>query len=133
MFVGIYQMGIIKHLPEPPLPRMDADRVDAAPAAYSRMWLPMPDAMLGLMSYAVTAALASLGGAGRFERLWWIPLAMAVKVGVDAVQAGQLSWEQWAVHRAFCFWCLVAAITTFIAVPLAIPETVATIKRLTSS
>lgn len=133
MFVGIYQVGIIKHLPEPPLPRMDADQVDAAPAAYNRMGLPMPDAMLGLLSYAVTAALASMAGADRFERLWWIPLALAVKVGTDAVQAGKLSWEQWAQHQAFCFWCLVAAFATFVAVPLAIPETIATVKRLFGS
>jgi len=131
ILVGIYQMGLIKHLPEPPLPRMDADRVDAAPEAYNRLWLPMPDAMLGLASYAITAALASMGGPDRHERLWWLPLLLLVKVAADAYQAGKLSWEQWALHQAFCFWCLVAAAVTFIAVPLALPETVMTVKRWT--
>lgn len=127
MLVGIYQMGLIRHLPEPPFRLFNADKVDAAPEAYNRMYLPMPDAFLGLVSYAITAALATLGSADRFERWpWWgwVPLVMALKVFVDAVQAGKLSWEQWDLHRAFCFWCMVAAAATFLAVPLAVPEAV---------
>jgi len=96
MLVGIYQMGLIRHLPEPPLPYLNADKVDAAPEAYHRMRLPMPDAFLGLVSYALTVALVSLGGADRWERWpWlWVPLAMGLKVVIDAVQAGRLTWEQ---------------------------------------
>lgn len=132
MLIGLYQMGLIRHLPEPPFRFFNADKVDAAPEAYNRMSLPMPDAFLGLVSYAVTAALVSLGGADRFERSpWlWIPLALGLKVLIDAFQAGKLSWEQWALHRAFCFWCLVAALATFVAVPLALPEFWAALKRL---
>ncbi|MBW3597082.1 MAG: vitamin K epoxide reductase family protein [Planctomycetes bacterium] len=131
MFIGLYQMGLIRHLPEPPFRLFNADKVDAAPEAYNRMWLPMPDAFLGLVSYAVTVALVSLGGADRFQRWPWllVPLLMGLKVVADAVQAGKLSWEQWDLHRAFCFWCLVAALATFVAVPLAAPETWAAIKR----
>jgi hypothetical protein len=28
--IALYQMGAIKHLPEPPLPHLDADKVDAS-------------------------------------------------------------------------------------------------------
>ena len=31
--VALYQMGIIEHVPEPPLPGLDGDKVDAAPEA----------------------------------------------------------------------------------------------------
>lgn len=120
--VALFQMGIVKRLPEPPWRWFDSAKVDAAAEAYNRMWLPMPDAMLGIVSYAVTVALVSLGGPDRFERWWWLPVIMGVKVLIDAVQAGQLSWEQWSVHSAFCFWCLIAAGATFAAVPLAVPE-----------
>ena len=54
----------------------------------------------------------------------------ASKVSIDAAQAAKLSWDQWAKHRAFCFWCLVAAGATFAAVPLAMPEAGAEAKRL---
>src|SRR5579863_3799861 len=34
--ITFYQMGVIKHLPEPPLPNLNADKVDASAEAYSR-------------------------------------------------------------------------------------------------
>ncbi len=33
--ISLYQLGIIKHLPDPPLPGFDSDKVDAAAEAYS--------------------------------------------------------------------------------------------------
>lgn len=126
--ISLYQMGLIRHLPEPPLRRLDADKVDASDEAYGR--LSTPDAILGLGSYATTAALAAMGGKDRVERQPWVPVAMGAKVLVDAVQAGKLSRNQWVRHRAFCFWCLVAAGATFAAVPLAIPESLAGLNRL---
>lgn len=126
--VALYQMGMIRHVPEPPLPWLDADRVDASAEAYGRMNLPVPDALLGLISYAVTAALAGFGGADRAVRTPWAPLLMLAKVAMDCVQAGRLSWEQWALHRAFCSWCLLAASATFVSLPLAWPEAWAAFK-----
>jgi hypothetical protein len=31
--VAAYQVGLIKHVPEPPFPMLDADKVDASPQA----------------------------------------------------------------------------------------------------
>jgi uncharacterized membrane protein len=118
--ISLYQLGLIKHLPEPPLPRLNADKVDASAEAYKK--LSMPDAVLGLNSYAVTLALTAMGGEDRVRTAPWIPLVLAAKVAVDAVQAGKLTWDQWAEHRAFCSWCLLAAGATFATVPLAVPE-----------
>ncbi len=55
--IALYQMGIIKHLAEPPLPRLNADKVDASAEAYEK--LSTPDAVLGLGSYAATMTLAA--------------------------------------------------------------------------
>jgi uncharacterized membrane protein len=105
-------------------------RVDAAPEAYSRLALPLPDAFLGLVSYAVTAGLAALGGADRLTRWSFLPVALGVKTLVDAVQAGKLSREQWVRHRRFCFWCPVAATSTFVALPLALPESWSALRQV---
>jgi hypothetical protein len=61
--ISLYQMGIIEHLPEPPLPRFDADKVDAAAEAYAK--LSTPDAVIGLGNYAATLGLAAMGGQDR--------------------------------------------------------------------
>lgn len=118
--ISLYQMGIIKHLPEPPLPYLQADQIDASAEAYEK--LATPDAVLGMASYAATAVLAAMGGQDRARTRPWIPLALAAKVLFDAAQAGVLTVDQWVRHRAFCFWCLLAATATFAQVPLVLPE-----------
>lgn len=116
--VGLFQMGLIRHIPEPP--GFDAETVDASKEAYG--YLSVGDAFLGLGSYAFTAALAAMGPANRARTYPWIPLALAAKAAADTVQAARLTRDQWTKHRAFCFWCLVAAGATFAALPLTIPE-----------
>jgi hypothetical protein len=126
--IGLYQVGILRHLPEPPLPFFDADKVDGSEEAYSL--LATPDAFIGLSSYSLTAALAAAGGPDRQADRPWLPLALAGKATVDAIQAARLSRDQWTRHRAFCFWCLVAAGATFAVVPLAFGEARDAVKEL---
>ena len=127
--VSLYQVGIIRRVPEPPLPFLDADGVDAAPEAYEV--LDTPDAVLGIASYALTAALAAAGGEDRARERPWLPLALAGKVAFDVVQAGKLTLEQWTEHRAFCLWCLAAG-SSFAAAPLVLPEARASLCELFS-
>jgi short-subunit dehydrogenase/uncharacterized membrane protein len=121
--IALYQMGMIKHLPEPPLPMLNADKVDASAEAYEKF--NMPDAVLGFGSYAATMELAAMAGPDRAKDAPWIPLALAAKVAFDVANAAKLSVDQWTNHRAFCFWCLIAATATFATAPLVIPEAVA--------
>ena len=127
--IALYQTGIIKHLPEPPLPRLDADKVDASAEAYEK--LSMPDAVLGLGSYTATMGLAGMGRENRAIEHPWIPLALAAKVGLDVAQAGKLTVDQWTKHRAFCSWCLLAATATLAMVPLVVPEARTALGQLT--
>ncbi len=61
--VGLFQMGLLRRLPDPPVGPFDSSRVDASDYGYSR--LQMPDAGLMLLTYGVTAALAMAGAADR--------------------------------------------------------------------
>jgi len=128
--IALYQMGVIRHIPEPPLPGLDADAVDASAEAYGI--LQTPDAVLGLGSYALTAVLTAVGGEDRARARPWIPLALAAKVVVDAAVGGKLTVDQWTRHRAFCSWCLLAAGASFATVPLVIPEARTAMTRLGS-
>lgn len=126
--ITLYQMGIIKHLPELPLPGLNADKVDASTEAYSRF--STPDGVLGLGNYAVTMGLAAMGGKDRSQEHPWIPLALAAKVAFDTSQAVRLFFDQKTKYHAFCSWCLLSAGTTLATVPLVIPETCAAIGQL---
>lgn len=120
--IALYQTGIIEHLPDLPLPRADADTVDASAEAYSRF--DTPDAVLGLGSYAATMALAAMGGVDRTTETPWVPLAMAGKIAFDVANAVRLTIDQFVQQKAFCTLCLTAAAATFAMLPLAVPETV---------
>jgi DNA-binding MarR family transcriptional regulator len=54
--VALYQMGIIKHLPEPRVKLLNAEKVDASPEAYE--WLSTPDALPGIASFGTTILFA---------------------------------------------------------------------------
>ncbi len=126
--IALYQSGIIRRLPDLPLPLMDAEKVDASEEAYSHFQ--MGDAFIGLGSYAATMGLAAMGPKNRAEEQPWIPLALAAKAGVDALQAGKLTYDQWAKHKAFCVWCLIAAAATFASVPLVMGEAAVAARQL---
>ena len=50
-----------------------------------------------------------MGGENRAEEKPLTPLALALKVALDALQAGKLTVNQVTEHRALCFWCRIAA------------------------
>ena len=128
--ISLYQMGIVKHLPEPPLPglEMDADKVNGSSDAYGM--LETPDSIIGLGSYAATMGLAAMGGQDRANSQPWIPLLLAAKVGYDTYTAIQLIKAQATEYKAYCFYCLLTAGATFASIPLIIPETMAAIRSL---
>ena len=127
--ISLYQMGVIRHLPEPPLPKLDADRVDGSAEAYQRF--ATPDGVMGLGNFAVTMGLAGMGGPDRARRQPWIPLAMAGKVAFDALQMLRMAREQWKKYGAFCFWCLLSAAATAGTAALTIPEARAALRHIT--
>ena len=126
--IGLYQLGIIRDIPEPPLCWFDAKKVNGSAQAYSI--LKTPDALLGAMNYAATACLAGVGSPDRATTTPWIPIAMGAKLAGDALVAGKLTVDQWTKHRAFSMWCLLTAGATFAAAALGVRETAAAVRRI---
>ncbi|HEX2064954.1 MAG TPA: vitamin K epoxide reductase family protein, partial [Acidimicrobiales bacterium] len=98
----------------------DAGLVDASGEAY--VIGSVPDAVLGLVSSGVTAALATMGTAERAREQPLIPLALAAKAVLDAGWAMVLTLEQATKHKRFCGFCLVAAAAMVAVVPQVAPE-----------
>ncbi|WP_201294863.1 MULTISPECIES: vitamin K epoxide reductase family protein [unclassified Nocardiopsis] len=125
--VALYQFGLLRRVPEPRLPGLDADRVDASGEAYGV--LTTPDAALGMVSSALTLLLAGMGGEDRARDRRWIPLALAGKAAADAVVSLILFAEQVSRHRRVCSWCTLAAIANLAMVPASLPEARAALAR----
>jgi hypothetical protein len=125
--IALYQLGILNRVPEPPLSRFASDDITGSAKAYSL--LATPDAVLALGSYAATMTLAAMGSPDRANEQPLLPIALAAKVGFDAIVAAKYTLDEWRKHRAFCFWCLVASAATFAAVPLVIPEARSAFRR----
>jgi hypothetical protein len=128
MAVGLYQTGIIRRLWNPAWRRLDSSRVAAVGPAYHPLGLPIPDSLLGLVSYAATAALAGLGGPQRHRERPWLVLLMAGKVLGDAALGVVLFRVQWVWYRTFCMYCVAATGASLAAVALMAPETRAALK-----
>lgn len=126
--VTAYQFGLIRKVPELPLPRLDATAVDASGAAYQRF--KTPDGALGLLSQAVTLALIGSGPASRSSDQPWLPLVGAAKAVIDAGSAAYLGVEQQSKHGRFCSWCLAAAVANVAVLRYVFPEALASLKRL---
>ena len=126
--VGLYQFGLLRRVPEPSLPFLGADAVDASGEAYQQ--LKTPDAALGLLSAGVTLVLAGMGDRDRAHRQPWIPIALAAKTAADAGVGLYLLAEQVTKHRRVCSWCTVAALAQLATLPIALPEARAALDRL---
>jgi uncharacterized membrane protein len=125
--VAAYQFGLLRHLPEPPIPWLDADRVDASDEAYQE--LKTPDAALGIASAAVTLVLAGMGGPDRHRTRRWIPVALTLKAAGDAMGGAFLTVEQASKHKRFCGYCLLSAVANVAAFVQTIPEAKAAVTR----
>jgi len=118
--VALYQTGIIRRLPDPPLPLIDSNRVDASDYAYKRF--DTPDGVMMAATYAVTACLAAAGGKDRAREQPLLPLAMGAKLLYDVLTTVRLGREEWQENKAFCIYCQTATVATLASALLAIPE-----------
>jgi len=118
--ISLFQMGILRRVPELHLPGEDADKINGSAQAYEI--LQTPDAVLAIGSYAATAALAAMGPPDRADTLPWPALGLGVKALADAAFAGKLLIDQPTKYKAYCSWCVTGALATLAVVPLAWPE-----------
>lgn len=126
--VSLYQTGIIKHLPDPPIGPFDSDKVDASNYAYSR--LQTPDALTMIVNYGITAGLAGAGAMNRAETTPWLPIAAALKVLIDAGTTVELGREEWNENKKLCAYCQLATLVSLASVAFVLPEALKAVQNL---
>jgi uncharacterized membrane protein len=108
--VTLFQIGVVKHLPDPPIDGFDSDKVNSSDTAYA---LGVPDGALSLASLAANIPLAAFGGANRAEQTPLIPIAAAAKATVEAAVAGWYFYQMPTKEKAWCGYCIVGAMTNW--------------------
>jgi uncharacterized membrane protein len=116
--ISLYQLGVIRHLPDLPGRIFDSDKVNASHKAYV---LGVPDGTLGLGLYALTLILAGAGGTSRSGRRTILDVALGGAVMAGAV--GTAHYDMTRHQKRACPYCLVGATVNFAMLPLAIRET----------
>jgi uncharacterized membrane protein len=118
--VGLFQMGVLKRLPDLPLARFDATRVDASDYGYK--YLQTPDALFMLAQYALSAILVGMGGKDRARDMPLVPLALSAKLLADVGTNLYLARQEWNYNRALCGYCQSATLASAISLVLSLPE-----------
>ena len=96
--VILYQLGAVKHLPDPPAEIFDSDRITGSKIAHP---LGIPDGLLGIASYGTTLALAAMAcrskTAGRL---------LGAKLVLDGGAATFNTSRQIVRFGKLCSWCM---------------------------
>lgn len=106
--VLLHQVGVVKHLPDPPGEWFGSDEITESKAAHP---MGVPDAALGLASYGVTMALLLAARRHRAVR----PV-LAAKLAGDAGMAGFNVVRQVVQFGKLCSWCTGTALATAVMV-----------------
>ena len=128
--VSLFQMGAIKHLPDPPTrrPNWRSDQVNSSDEAYG--W-GMPDAPLTVFAHGANMSFAAAGPPNRWRDRPWLPILATLSAAVQAaVAAKYLFYQMPRVEKAWCPYCIVDALTHFATLALTLPETAKAVRGL---
>jgi uncharacterized membrane protein len=117
--VSLLQTGLVDHLPDPPLPGFNSDKVNTSDDVYQ---FGVPDGTLSLASLAANIPLAAFGEAGRARKKPWVPLMAAAKAATEAVGARWYFYQMPAKEKAWCGYCIAGALVNAGLLALTLPE-----------
>ena len=102
--VTLYQVGVVRQLPDPPLRIFDSERITMSKAAHP---LGIPDGFLGIASFGVTLGLVLLA-----RRHAMAKKALGLKLTLDASMAALNAGRQVIQFGKLCSWCTATALSS---------------------
>jgi hypothetical protein len=113
--ISLYQLGVIRHLPDPPGRIFDSDGINASKDAQIAG---IPDGVVSLLMYSVATALAGAALANVLKPKTARVLIGGVLVG-QAAGAGYYLYNMATVQRKVCPYCVGGALVNFLTlIPL---------------
>lgn len=79
---------------------------------YSKIFL-IPNDVLGLLNYLAISLIAAFSVIGAGPILFWNS-ALKILIAAASLMSLFLTYLQWRVIRAWCFWCLMSAATIWL-------------------
>lgn len=92
--------------------------------------LPIPDAALGALGYALDAITGVIGGRGRWRTMPWIVVIFGLAVGPLGMASILLVIMQPVAFGAWCTLCLLSAIISIMMIGPAMDEVLASLQYL---
>jgi uncharacterized membrane protein len=117
--ISLYQIGVIRHLPDPPGKLFHSDKVNASAKAYA---MGLPDGTAGAGLYALILMLASAGGTRRTGRHPIFDLLLGGAVAAGVVGAFQYLYDMIRNQERACPYCITGAALNFGMLPFVVPE-----------
>lgn len=113
--ISLYQLGVIRHLPDPPGSLFDSDKINSSKDAQIAG---IPDGVVSLVAYSATVALAGVALANRIKPGSARLLLCGILIG-QAAGAGYYLFNMAAVQRKVCPYCITGALVNFLGlIPL---------------
>lgn len=128
--ISLFQTGMVKHLPDPPVEGFDADKVTTSDQAFL---LGGADAPFAVFSFALNLPLAAFGGEHRAAQTPLVPLAAAGKSAIDAAASVWYVSQMPTSVKAWCLYCLVTAAAFGGVFALTLPEAKTALANLSES
>jgi len=128
---SLLQLGVVDDLPDPStrwfgLP-FHSRKVNLSDEAYV---LGMRDSPIALIGLAINVPLAIAGGRGRASARPWLPVLVAVKSFGEAVGAAIFFSKMPRKEKAWCAYCVAAALASTAIFILSLPEALRAAARI---
>jgi uncharacterized membrane protein len=123
--VTLLQMGVVKHLPDPPLSGFDSDRVNTSRMAYM---LGVPDGAVSLAGLSLNILLSAIGGPDRTPKMPWLPIIAGAQSGIVGLATIIYFLDMPLKQKAWCPYCITGALANWAIMSLAAPEAIAALR-----
>ena len=116
--VALFQIGVLRHLPDPPVDGFDSDHVNAPERTSVRG---VPDGFRKFTGHAVMLALTAAWTADREARRPWLAFFAAGFALGQAIAAGRAVFRMPKVDKAWCGYRLIDAAVHFVTAAIMVP------------
>lgn len=106
-FISLYQMGIVKNIPDPPGKFFDSDKANGSLHAYATG---TPDGPLAIVAYGVTLILATFKGDSMSGRPRWADRVLLFLSLINGSSAASYMKNMIEKQERACPYCIAGAI-----------------------